>query len=62
MRKCIKCECLFQDYEEKCPCCGADLKYSKKWEISNSKKTITSEKKIEIEQEEDIYKDIVDNF
>ena len=57
MKKCLKCECIYLDYHEKCPSCGS--KNKKEWKhVGNS--NYEKEKKANIELEEDIYKDIID--
>ena len=35
MKKCIKCECIYPDYHENCPCCGSNK--SKEWKIVSQK-------------------------
>jgi len=57
MKKCLKCECIYPDYYEKCPACNS--KEKKEWKQAG-KKDIQEKPKIEVE--EDIYKDIVENF
>jgi len=56
MQKCLKCECLYPDYYEKCPVCGS--KDKKKWKKSD-KAIIRKTANYEREIEEDIYKDII---
>ena len=58
MKKCLKCECIYPDYYEKCPACGS--KNKKEWKHIGGNKEDESEKKKSIEKEEDIYKDIID--
>jgi hypothetical protein len=33
MKKCLKCECLYPDYYEKCPACNSNER--KEWKKSN---------------------------